>query len=156
MDGHLAASHLKKERHYLMNVVNAFKPEHADFRPVEGMMSVAQMIHHIAYTITWFRVGAFGEGFDMDFAKMEEENSKKRTLKEALDALNAAYDEFEAFLEPLSEAEIFAPMADNPLFGAAPRIAALSSNTDHTAHHRGALTVYLRLLGVQPVMVYAD
>jgi uncharacterized damage-inducible protein DinB len=25
---------------------------------------------------------------------------------------------------------------------------------DHTAHHRGALSVYLRLLGVVPPMVY--
>jgi hypothetical protein len=29
-------------------------------------------------------------------------------------------------------------------------------STDHTAHHRGALTVYSRLLGKVPKMPYAD
>jgi uncharacterized damage-inducible protein DinB len=28
--------------------------------------------------------------------------------------------------------------------------------TDHTAHHRGALTVYARLAGAVPPMPYAD
>ena len=40
--------------------------------------------------------------------------------------------------------------------GGVPRAAILSGITDHTAHHRGALTVYARLLGKTPPMPYAD
>ncbi len=37
-----------------------------------------------------------------------------------------------------------------------PRFAIFSAITDHTAHHRGALTVYARLKGIVPPMPYMD
>jgi uncharacterized damage-inducible protein DinB len=40
--------------------------------------------------------------------------------------------------------------------GGLPRYAIVSALTDHTAHHRGALTVYARLLGLVPPMPYMD
>ena len=40
--------------------------------------------------------------------------------------------------------------------GGIPRIAIIGSITDHTAHHRGALSVYARLNGVVPPMPYMD
>jgi uncharacterized damage-inducible protein DinB len=49
-----------------------------------------------------------------------------------------------------------APIADGPIMGGAPRMAIFGAITDHTAHHRGALTVYARLGGAVPPMPYAD
>jgi len=46
------------------------------------------------------------------------------------------------------------PMPEGPVLGGAPRIAIVSGITDHTAHHRGALTVYARLSGKVPPMPY--
>ena len=40
--------------------------------------------------------------------------------------------------------------------GGLPRSAIFGAITDHTAHHRGALTVYARLLGKTPPMPYMD
>jgi uncharacterized damage-inducible protein DinB len=40
--------------------------------------------------------------------------------------------------------------------GGVPRFAITNALTDHTAHHRGALTVYARLLGLVPPMPYMD
>jgi len=40
------------------------------------------------------------------------------------------------------------------VFGA-PRAAVVSGIADHTAHHRGALSVYARLIGKEPPMPYA-
>jgi uncharacterized damage-inducible protein DinB len=40
--------------------------------------------------------------------------------------------------------------------GGVPRWSVVSAISDHTAHHRGALTVYSRLLGKVPVMPYAE
>jgi uncharacterized damage-inducible protein DinB len=48
-----------------------------------------------------------------------------------------------------------APIADGPVLGGAPRSAILAAMGDHTAHHRGALTVYARLRGKTPAMPYA-
>jgi uncharacterized damage-inducible protein DinB len=51
--------------------------------------------------------------------------------------------------------ELAAPMADNMFLGALPRASFLHACIGHTSHHRGALSVYLRLLGKTPKMVYA-
>jgi uncharacterized damage-inducible protein DinB len=42
------------------------------------------------------------------------------------------------------------------VMGGAPRYAVISAIEDHTAHHRGALTVYSRLRGHVPTMPYMD
>ena len=47
-------------------------------------------------------------------------------------------------------------MSDNPILGARPRYYLVSAITDHTAHHRGVLAVYARLLGRTPDMPYGD
>ena len=55
-----------------------------------------------------------------------------------------------------SNAELTAPIAAGPIMGGAPRMAIISAITDHTAHHRGALTVYARVSGLVPPMPYMD
>ena len=53
-----------------------------------------------------------------------------------------------------TDAELMAPIADGPIMGGAPRMAIVNGITDHTAHHRGALTVYARVSGVVPPNPY--
>lgn len=154
MNGKEAAAQVRQEQRLLSAIVNAFEPEHGAFRPKPEMMTVAQQINHIAHTIFWFREGAFGAGFDLDFEKLEDLNSREVTLAWALAELEKQYDSLVSFLESQSEAELHAPMGENPIFGAAPRYVVLNAQADHTAHHRGALSVYLRLLDIIPPMIY--
>jgi uncharacterized damage-inducible protein DinB len=53
-----------------------------------------------------------------------------------------------------SDQELFEPIADKRIMEGAPRCAIVSALTDHTAHHRGALSVYARLIGKEPPMPY--
>jgi hypothetical protein len=46
------------------------------------------------------------------------------------------------------------PIAEGPVMGGLPRFWIVGSIEDHTAHHRGALTVYSRLNGLTPSMPY--
>lgn len=156
MNGAAAASALRKNRAFLQNIIKDFKPEHADFRPKPEMMSVAEQIRHIAHTIHWFFDGGFEDNWDMDFEKFMAKDKAPCTLEEAVQALDAAVERSVKMVEKLSEAELAAPMKDNPIFGASPRLVTISADTDHMAHHRGALSVYLRLLGVVPTMVYTE
>lgn len=156
MNGQEAAQMLMQERRHLNNILKDFRAEHERFRPVDGMMTTAQQINHIAHTVQWFRAGAFGDGFDLDFEKLEAVNHQEISLEEAMDFLNKVYDDYIAFLSGLDEAALSAPMAENPIFGTLPRFVALTAQNDHTAHHRGALSVYLRLLGVTPMMIYGE
>jgi uncharacterized damage-inducible protein DinB len=154
MNGSEAAAIVRAEQKLLGNLLVAFNNEHGDFRPTPEMMSTAQQINHIAQTIHWFREGAFGSGFDLDFEKLEAVNKADLTLEDALADLDRQYASLIAFLETQSEADLQAPMPENPIFGNAPRCVVLHAQADHTAHHRGALSVYLRLLGIKPPMIY--
>ena len=50
--------------------------------------------------------------------------------------------------------ELSQTLPEGPVMGGAPRLAAVSAIVEHTAHHRGALTVYSRLAGYTPNMPY--
>lgn len=156
MNGQMAAQSLRQERKFLGNILKDFRPEHGEFRPAPGMMTVQQQIRHIAHTVHWFREGAFGKGFSMDFAAAAAELEIPKTLAEALAELNETYERFITFVEPLDAEALSAPMPDNPIFGPAPRAIVIPACMDHSAHHRGALAVYLRLLGIVPTMIYTD
>ena len=156
MNGKEAAEQVRQEQKLLANLLLAFTPEHSDFRPKPEMMTSAQQIRHIARTVGWFREGAFGAGFDLDFEKLEAENQQAVSLGGALEELEKEYASLISFLETQSDADMHAPMADNPIFGTAPRYVVLNAQCDHTAHHRGALSVYLRLLGITPPMIYQE
>ena len=58
-------------------------------------------------------------------------------------------------IEKMSEEDLRKPLPAGPVMGGAPKLAVVSAMNDHTAHHRGALTVYSRLLGKVPDMPYA-
>lgn len=156
MNGKEAADIVQREYKYLSNILKGFVPQHGDFCPCPGMMTTAQQINHIAQTVAWFREGAFGKGFNLDFEKIEDANPRTVTLTDALAELERQYTSYISFLEGLSDTDLQTPMPENPIFGTAPKLTVLATQSDHTAHHRGALCVYLRLLGIVPAMVYQD
>jgi uncharacterized damage-inducible protein DinB len=61
-----------------------------------------------------------------------------------------------AGIEAHSDADWMAQLAPGPIMGGQPRFVIFGALTDHSAHHRGALTVYSRLLGKVPPMPYME
>jgi len=128
---------------------------HANFVPAAGMMTAAQQVAHAAQTIEWFLEGAFGpEGFDMDFDAQAKIIAGVTSLAEAREWFEKAVAQAKATLEEKSDADLMTPMPAGPIMGGMPRMAMIGAITDHTAHHRGALTVYARLNQVVPPMPY--
>jgi uncharacterized damage-inducible protein DinB len=128
----------------------------AAFAPREGMYTVAQHVAHAAQTIDWFVEGAFRpEGFRRDFRELDAEVRAVASLADARAWFARAVDAAAALLATKTPADMAAPIADGPVLGGAPRSAILAAMGDHTAHHRGALTVYARLRGKTPAMPYA-
>ena len=131
--------------------------EQSTVAPVPGMMTAAQQVAHAAQTIDWFIEGAFRpEGFDTDFDAHAKALAPFTSLAKARGWFEKAVSDAKATLASKSDAELLAPIAPGPIMGSAPRMAIVSAITDHTAHHRGALTVYARLSGIVPPMPYAD
>jgi uncharacterized damage-inducible protein DinB len=148
---------LKMSKEFFDRSTRCLREEDSTFAPVEGMWTVAQQVAHAAQTVDWFFQGAFRpEGFDMDFEKLGREIEEARSLSEARAWLDAAFDRAVQALGSRSAEEVMALLPPNPILGEVPRAAIVGALSDHTAHHRGALTVYSRLLGRVPAMPYAD
>jgi uncharacterized damage-inducible protein DinB len=125
------------------------------FRPREGMMTVAQQVAHTAQTLDWFIEGAFRpEGYDLDFAKHAQALEAMTSLAAARQMLKAAYANAIQVLRSCSAEDLARPLPPGPIMGGQPISDIVWAMVEHTAHHRGALTVYSRELGKVPPMPY--
>jgi len=146
---------LEMQEKFLLNTIECLSEENSDFRPKEKMYTVAQHIGHAAETIDWFFEGAFGEnGFDMNFENYEEKMKEKyNSFDDSVKLLKEATARGIETLKNASDAELMAPITGEIMKGA-PKLAVVGAITDHTAHHRGAVSVYARLLDKAPKMPY--
>jgi uncharacterized damage-inducible protein DinB len=125
------------------------------FRPQEDMMTAAQQVAHTAQTLDWFVEGASRrEGFDLDFEKHAKALAGVTSLAAARQMLETAYANAIHFIRSRSPEDLAQSLPPGPVMGGAPISDIVWSMVEHTAHHRGALTVYSRLLGKVPPMPY--
>jgi len=133
--------------------------EEADsgFVPSEGLYTAAQVVAHVAQTVEWFVQGALAPaGFDLDFERMDKVVRGVTSLTAARAWMDRACSSAKAAIETQTAKFWSEPLPPGPIMGGQPRSAVLGALADHTAHHRGALTVYSRLLGKTPAMPYMD
>jgi uncharacterized damage-inducible protein DinB len=131
--------------------------EEADsgFRPQDGMMTVAQQVAHAAQTLDWFVEGVTRpEGFNLDFEALGKALESVTSLTAAKKMMDEAYDRTVTFLRAQSQEDLSKPLPPGPIMGGQPTSDIVWAMVEHTAHHRGALTVYSRLLGKVPPMPY--
>src|SRR5260370_15871103 len=125
------------------------------FRPQEDMMTVAQQVAHTAQTLDWFIEGASRpEGFDLDFEKHAKSLDAVTSLAAARQMLETAYANAIRFLRSRSPEDLSRPLPQRPVMGGQPVSHILFAMVEHTAHHRGALTVYSRQPGKVPPIPY--
>lgn len=125
------------------------------FAPSEDVFTVAGHVAHTAQTVDWFVEGVFGDGWDMDFERHLEEVREFTSLADARKYLDDAFARVIAVVGAASDEELASPIPDRRIMAGAPRSAITQGIADHSAHHRGALSVYARLLGKVPPMPYA-
>ena len=127
------------------------------YAPAEGLMTTAQQVAHAAQTIDWFMEGAFGpSGFSMDFESMAKVVAQVKSLQAAREWFDKSVASASATLGAKSDADLLTPLPPGPIMGGMPRMAIVGAITDHTAHHRGVLTVHARLNKIVPPMPYMD
>ena len=118
-------------------------------------MTVAQQVAHTAQTLDWFIEGASRpEGFDLDFEKHAKALDAVTSLAVARQMLEAAYANAVQFLRSCSPEDLSRPLPQGLVMGGQPISDIVWAMVEHTAHHRGALTVYSRQLGKVPPMPY--
>ena len=154
-----AADGLVQELHstlrFFKTTLAVFDADDAGFAPNPELYTVAGHVAHAAGSVDWFIEGAFGEGWDMDFDADIAKAKSVKTLEEATAWLHRAFENAVSVVGNASDEELFAPIADTRIMEGAPRAAVVSGIVDHTAHHRGSLAVYARLIGKVPAMPYS-
>lgn len=154
---HICVAELDAAHEYFNRSTRNLTEAHSNFAPAEGMMTAAQQVAHAAQTIDWFMEGAFRpEGFDMDFETAAKVVAEVTSLAAARAWFEKSVATAKALTAAKSDAELVTPLPPGPIMGGLPRTAVYGALVDHTAHHRGALTVYARLQGVVPPMPYMD
>ena len=146
---------LRQTLKFFNTTISVFEEADSGYAAQPEMFTVAGQVAHTAATVDGFVEGAFGKGWDMNFeAHLAETNAVAR-LSDAKELLEKAFANVAEVIGGASDEDLCAPIPDKQVMDGAPRCAIVSAITDHTAHHRGALSVYARLLGKEPSMPYA-
>ena len=140
---------------FFNTTLSIFEPEDAGFAPFPVLYTVAGHVAHTADSIDWFIEGAFGSGWDLDFEASIAKAKAVTALPEATEWLERSFANAVHVLSAASDEALFESIPDTRIMGGAPRVAVVSGIVDHTAHHRGSLAVYARLIGKEPKMPYS-
>jgi uncharacterized damage-inducible protein DinB len=157
LDKPLLIRELADSLRYLKTATGALTEDDAGFAPQSGMFTTAQQVAHIGQTNDWFLEAVTRpEGFDMDFEKHAQIIAGVTSLAEAHAWVARSFDALAAWLRDSSEEELMAPLPEGPIMGGEAKWRIVLAIIDHTAHHRGALSVYTRVLGKTPPMPYIE
>lgn len=145
---------LDNSQRFFKKCMGSFTEADSGFAPKPDMMTVAQQVAHVAHTIDWFIEGMFNaDGPRTDWENLVPEYMGVASFKEAMAWIDRSFDNARKVLTDKTMEEMMIPVGGE-LLGGMPRAGAVSGIADHTAHHRGSLVVYVRLLGRVPEMPY--
>jgi uncharacterized damage-inducible protein DinB len=148
---------LKQVSEFFERSTSCLTEEDSAFTPTEGMFTVAQQVAHTAQTIDWFIEGMFSPtGFDLNFEEHIQAAMECSSYDKAQAMFAKAISNAIEVIDGKADGEMVVPLPQDTIMGGAPRLAVISAIAEHTAHHRGALTVYSRLLGRVPKMPYGE
>jgi len=129
-----------------------------DWKPHEKSMILGYLANMVATIPAWLALQIKQNELDVapaDGSKMEQK--RMDTSAEFIAALNKTAADARALLEQTSEEHLLTPwrlLARGQVVMEAPRYIMMQDTINHWAHHRGQLTVYLRLLGAKVPALY--
>jgi uncharacterized damage-inducible protein DinB len=149
------ANQLLASKAFFERSTSALDEADSGFRPQPEMMTVAEQVAHVAQTLDWFIEGASRpEGFDLNIELQLQAIHSVTSLTAARQLLVEAFARTVEFVQSRSAEQMAAPLPAGPVMGGQPISDSIWGIVEHTAHHRGALSVYCRQLGKVPPMPY--
>jgi uncharacterized damage-inducible protein DinB len=132
-------------------------PENLAWKPHEKSMSLGRLATHIAEIAQWAGPIVTQDSFDMG-AVGDYKPVTLGSRAEILDTFQKSLDAFNATLQGKSDEVMIRPwrfLKNGQLIVEHPRVVALRSFVlSHVIHHRGQLSVYLRLNNVPVPAIY--
>ena len=122
---------LETAQNYTMNVAELMPEEAFGFRPVDGVWSFGELMHHIGYGLHWW-----GDNYI---------RQKKTAWEPPMVTVGkrATVHYLEGAFAALRETVMATPDGDG-------LVAGVWATLDHVTHHRGQATIYLRCQGIVP------
>ncbi len=159
MAGNMYSGWIEKMEEFFNRSTRPLTEKDSTFTPVPELYTVSQLVDHVAQTIDWFADAAFeGKGFSMDFEAHQKAVRQVTSLAAARAHLAKAFARVKKLAAATSMEQMSKPVvpADSMIMPGATPVMILSAMEEHTAHHRGALSVYSRLRGHVPPMPYME
>lgn len=149
MDRHAAFADLDAELDNTRHLLARLPEDHLDFRPHEKSWTLSELATHIANLPRWMAETLTEPDFDVDTLVENDSLPTRAAILDRFDgharAVRAAWSD----ADDARLAETWTVRAGDHVVVESPRGAMLrASGVSHLVHHRGQLTVYLRLLDV--------
>ena len=149
-------SELENESKSTQKVLERVPIEKSDWRPHEKSMPLGRLATHVAELTGW--IGSTLGADELDFSKIEYKPRIAKSTDELLEIFRENRDKGLEFLRKTSDEEMMKNWTlrdGEKIFLTLPKIVVVRSFAfNHLYHHRGQLTVFLRLLNVPLPNVY--
>lgn len=140
---------LERETANTRQLLERLQDEHLSYRPHSKSMSLGELASHIVELHNWVNKALSVEVFD--FHTMYKPFVAKSS-QELIEVLNSGYDQNVATVAGMTEdawKQMWSLQAGSHIIAQVPRIGAFRFIIqNHLIHHRGQLTVYMRLLDI--------
>ncbi|HEX2080742.1 MAG TPA: DinB family protein [Longimicrobium sp.] len=145
----LALGDLNHELGTTRKLLERVPEEHLDWKPHEKSMTLGGLALHVATIVYWITRTVQNDSFDIATIRR---NPPPTSKQEILDAFQEKVDEMRRALESADDAVLMRPWQlrrGEQVLQTMPTLAVIRGMAiSHMIHHRGQLSVYLRLLNV--------
>lgn len=146
----VALGDLSRELDVTRPVLERIPDDRLDWRPHEKSFSVGELGAHVAHVLTWARDAVLEDGFDM--AESSGRGEAPGSAEEILETFDSLRSEAEDALAGADDATLLDPWTlrngEQEIFTLPKAAVVRTWALSHLIHHRGQLTVYLRLLDI--------
>lgn len=154
----LAFGDLEKELASTRRVLERLPADKFDWKPHEKSFSLGTLAFHVANLLFWQKIAFTETGFDLAASPPPEKGANLPGKEELLKKFDENAEALRAVLADVTEENLGEPWAlrhgDHEIFTSTRFEVLRSFGISHMVHHRGQLTVYLRLLDVPVPGVY--
>lgn len=146
---------LAREKDNTYKIIERLKDEDFNYKPHPKSMSLGELANHIVELHNWVKYAFTKDTFDFH---TDYTPSNFTSINDLLNVLNQGFEENKKLVEALDEEKylsVWTLKAGNKIIAELPRAGALRFIiTNHLIHHRGQLTVYMRLLNIPIPGIY--
>ena len=128
-----------------------------DWKPHEKSMALGYLAHLVATMPSWIAMAIDQDALDLNPPGGAQRPKEWTTNRELVQALDGAVAQASAALRKTSEAHLATSwrlLVGGQVVMEAPRHVVIADTFTHLAHHRGQLSVYLRLCGAPVPSLY--